>query len=511
MTPETEKAPGLELGLADSSLIGAELKRLAKQSSHYLAGLLGGLALGLVSFPIFTRVFSIAEYGLIDLAQKVLVMLAAVSKLGLQYAALRFYDGRRFAADAGSAQGYYSTMFFGVLSTGTGSALLFLIVVTIAPQSWFGPLVKVIPFLCAVVLLRALGSMLWAFLRVQERTKTFNALSVAVKAATTVAVFALFPLAGRTAQTYFGAVTLVEMALIVGLTVTLVRSGLLVPSRFDFTFFRAGVAFGVPLVVYEFAFAMLASVDRFLVRHYLGGDALGLYSVAYGLAQHANELLVMPLGMAVMPIYMRLWICEGRRPTIDFLSACLDLFLLAAAVVLAGAVAVSHDLVIVLASAKYAGAERLIPVLLTGLLIHATYVFLAAGLLIHNRTLKMAGILLVAVAFNIALNWALLPRMGLMGGALATLLSYSLCVASLGWASNRLLPLRINVRSLLVYIAAATMAGFAATRLQLDPPAVNLAAGSVLVCAVYGGSLYLLDRRVRRAVLWALVRCRGWF
>jgi O-antigen/teichoic acid export membrane protein len=106
-----------------AELIGHELKTLARQSSHYLAGLLGNLALGFVSFPIFTRVLSISEYGLMDLGQRLLVMLTIASKLGLQNASLRFYNRREFSNDIASARSYYSTLFFGML--GTSGTILF--------------------------------------------------------------------------------------------------------------------------------------------------------------------------------------------------------------------------------------------------------------------------------------------------------------------------------------------------------------------------------------------------
>ena len=100
--------------LIASETVGQELKTLARQSSHYLFGLLSSLALGFISFPIFTRMFSIADYGTIDYAQKILLLVTALSKAGGQNSALRFYDREAFAADPGRARSFYSTMLLGV-------------------------------------------------------------------------------------------------------------------------------------------------------------------------------------------------------------------------------------------------------------------------------------------------------------------------------------------------------------------------------------------------------------
>lgn len=477
---------------------GGEISRLATHASHYLAGLVGSLAIGLISFPVFTRVFSVAEYGLIDLAQKVLLLLWAASKLGLQNAALRFYDGPRFESDPSARQSYFSTLFLGVLASASAVALVFVVVEAAAPVSYMnGPLARLLSYVVVLLLLRSLGSMLWTFLRVEERTKAYNALTVGSKAATLGLVCALLPAMGRSAQTYFTGLILVEAALVAGLVSSLLRRRLLAPSRFEISLLRMGIAYGAPLVVYEFSFNVLGSTDRFLVRSFLGGEALGFYSVAYGLAQHVNEFLLLPLSLALTPIYMRIWTAEGADKTAQFLSFSFDVFLMAAAGILAVAAACAHEVVMVLASAKYAGADRLIPLLLAGLLVYTTHLFLAAGLLIYKRTVLMAGVLMGSAALNVCLNWWLLPRMGLLGAALSALLSYSLGIVWLGYLSRRLLPLRVDGRAMARYLAAAGAAWLAASGVGLGPHAVNLVAKSVTALAVYAAALYAMDPRVR--------------
>ena len=493
-----------------TQIAGGELKTLARHSSHYLAGLAGNMVLGLVSFPIFTRVFSVAEYGLMDLAQRVVLMLTIASKAGLQNAVLRFYDKDRFAADGEAERSYYSTMLLGTLAIAAGVGLAFLSINGLLPKSLVsGPLAKLTYLIAVLVLLRAAGSILWGFLRIEERTKAFNAVTVTTRAATIAAVCALLPWAGKTAQTYFGGAILVETALVAGLTAWLLRRKVLAVSRVDGALLRAGVVFGLPLVVYELAFAVLGSADRFLVRYYLGADALGFYSVAYGLAHNANEMLVAPLGLAILPIYMRIWASQGPEKTAEFLTLALDYFLLGAAGVLAVVGAAATPLVTLLASSKYAGVEPLIPLILGGLLIYATYIFVAAGLLIQKRTIQMAGLLVFAAIFNIALNCLLLPPLGLTGSALATLLSYALCIVLLGRASNRFLALRFRTSSLVQYLAAAAVAWIAGAQITLGRPAFDLLARSAVALLCYTAVLYALDDRVRHAARWVLTQCKA--
>ncbi len=163
-----------------------------------------------------------------------------------------------------------------------------------------------------------------------------------------------------------------------------------------------------------------------------------------------------------------------------------------------------------LASSKYGGADKLVPVILAALVIYATHPFVAAGLLIHKRTLLMAELLVGSAILNIGLNCLLLPRMGLMGGAITTLLSYLACILSLGYASHRLLPLHIDSVCLLKYGAAALVAWAVGSRLHFSAPIWEFLVRSSVVIACYGVTLYAVDRRVRggvsRAYDWARTR-----
>jgi O-antigen/teichoic acid export membrane protein len=259
------------------------------------------------------------------------------------------------------------------------------------------------------------------------------------------------------------------------------------------------------MVVQEIAGLVLDSGDRFMIRHFLTDYALGLYSVAYGLATYVNTLVMAPLGLAIIPIYMRLWNAEGRQKTVDFLSQGLDGFLIAAGLIMALAGAGARDAVTLLASSRYAGAERLIPTLVAGLLIYTAQIFLNAGLLIHKQTGKMATVLAWSAALNLALNWLLLPRMGLQAAALATLVAYLVCTAWLAWVSFRLLPLQISMWALMRYSAASAISWTLAAVIDLGSPLWNLPAKCLIVVVGYALALYLMDPRIR---LWSAALLR---
>ena len=507
--PAVQSTTDQAVPLISSSSFG-EIRKLFNHSSHYLLGLMGKVGLGFISLPIFTRVFSVADYGLIDFGTKILLLLTALSKMGLQNSALRWFDEKHFSSCREDASRYYSTMFFGALFTSVLVALVFLgfceSVLKHRIQSY---MLTIMVFVAGMTVIRAIQSMLWSFMRIEERTKAYNISMVAGKMAMIGAICLLLPWLGRAAKSYFSGALAAEISLALVLTAILVRRGVLSLLHFDWRLLGAGILFGGPLIFYEISTIVLDAGDRVLVTHYLGVNPLGIYSVAYGLSAQVNDLLIFPLNLALFPIYMRLWTTRGQQATADFLSTCLEIFILVAAGVCAIVAVSVRDGVVLLASSKYAGARPLIPVIVIGLLIYTMHVFLCAGLLIHKKTGTMAVVLFCSAAVNVALNCYLLPSTGLMGAAFATLVSYAFCVALLGWASNRYLSLRIRWGSICKCTIAAALIALAVSRIELKPLVLNLAARSLVAGVLYCGVLYVLEPRIHafvRGVMWRRMR-----
>jgi O-antigen/teichoic acid export membrane protein len=494
----TEKTAKQASERRPSDAVANEIKRLLQHSSHYLTGILISLALGFVSFPIFTRAFSLSDYGTIELIAKVLLLFTALSKMGLQQAALRFYDGPAFVSDRASARRYYSTMFGGMVLTATFVTLIFLGGVTLAPSSLIGPTLKTLLFLVsALIVARALTSVLFVFVRTQEKARLYSVFTVSTKVASVAVICLFLPWFGRSVRTFYSGTILVETAVVIVLCSMLLQREKLTLEGFDLTLFRNGLAFGLPLIFYELASITLDAGDRVLVRHYLGADAMGRYSVAYGMSDYVNNLLIVPLNLALAPIYLRLWKSDGQEKTSAFLSRTLDLYLMASLGIFAVAAATSRSAVLLLASSKYRGAELLIPTLVAGLLVYTSHMFITAGLIIHNDTRTMARLLAYSALFNIGLNCFLLPRIGLWAAALVTLLSYLLCVVLLGRASFKVLPLTIDGRAAGKYVLAAAIAWYAAVHVNIESPFLNLAGRMTLTVLLYVGLLYIFDARIR--------------
>jgi len=226
----------------------------------------------------------------------------------------------------------------------------------------------------------------------------------------------------------------------------------------DWTLIRDSLLFGAPLIIYELSSLVLDSGDRIIVQRYLGDHQLGLYSAAYGVSGYLQDTVMTPLNLAIFPIYMRIWNEEGKPATERFLSTSVSWFSLAALFIVGACALCSREMLTLLASARFAGADRLLTILIPSLMIYALHLFFNVGLILEKRTTLLAGIAASAAVLNIALNLYLVPRFGLMGAAFATLLGYVVMVASLIVINRKFLPLTPSASLILSGVAAVALA-----------------------------------------------------
>jgi O-antigen/teichoic acid export membrane protein len=479
-----------------------ELKTLFRHVSHYVGGRVALMLLGFASFPVFTRVFSVSDYGIMSLVLKVLLLLTVLGKFGLQNSVQRFYAEEGASSDAEVSRRYYSTLFFGAGATGALMALLFVLAMLFTPASLVETRLKhLFLFVAVLIVVRSVQPTLIGFLRAEGKTKTYNAVDIAVKAATVLLACTLLLFWKRTLTVFFGSVIVVEVAGVVALAWYLRRRGLIALQAVDWHYFRKAAVFALPLIGYELASVVLDSGDRLLVQHYMGSQPLGYYSAAYNVSTYVEEALMAPINLALFPIYMKLWVEKGKLETQAFLSRSLNGFLALAVGVVCVVLLTSRDVIVVLASSKFQDASRLLPVLVIGLLVYAVHIFLNAALLIHKKTATMAKLVVYACAINILLNVVLIPRIGLQGAAIATLASYLAMVLLMGNVSFRLIPLQISYAGFACNLAAAAIT-FAIVRLvQFHHAWANVIAKGSLALLVYAVLVCLMNPTARRMAL----------
>jgi O-antigen/teichoic acid export membrane protein len=478
------------------------LRRLALHVSNYAIGNLLVTISGFISFPIFTRIFSVAEYGILNLISATLGLLLAISKLGVQQSIVRFYGEVRAGRRENSVSQYLSTTLFGMAAVGLTTTVIWAAVSQLIPSTWWSdPRVTDLFLITAVLLfIRTVDSSLVNFLRAEERSGLLNVYNVAKRYGTLVLVLATLFYVAHDLYGYFWA-TVVAEGLAVGLLlVSMSRTRRFSPREYSPELFRRMLVFGIPMIAFELSGIVLNIGDRYVIEAMLGNEALGVYSAGYNFCQYVQVVFLAALSQAVAPMFVRSWEEKGAEETAQFVRKTLHYYLLAAFPLVAGISAVGREMLVVLASDKYTNGATIIPYVAGGMAVDGALSMLAAGLYIQKRTMIMAALMAFCAVLNVALNIGLIPSLGIVGAALATLLAY--CALSFGaWRAGRqLLPYQFPWGSTIKFALLSLIMYAIVSEISFTNRWETISAQILIGVLVYAVLVLLFDQQARSAL-----------
>lgn len=479
------------------------LRRLLIHTSNYaVANVLVTLA-GLISFPIFTRLFDVSQYGLLNLVSATLGIMVGVGKLGLQTSVVRFYAEASAGRAAFSEQTYVSTALLGMLATGTFAASALLLISEVLPASfWNDARMRDLLILTSVlVLVRVLDSCLINMLRAQERSGVYAVYLVARRyGGLSIVLFVLFNLMSGLQGFYAGTIAAEVFSLAV--LVAIVLKGRRIRfADFSPTLMRALLAFALPMALYELGSMLVAQGDRYVIQSLLGSDALGVYAAAYNFSEYAQSALLFPFGMAMAPMLSRAWETQGAAATSRFIETALHFYVLAATAVLFGMAAMGADALELLASSKYMAGATILPWVMAGMVMDGANSMLGAGLYLRKKTVTVMLLVVCAAVVNIALNFLLVPLHGIMGSAFATLMTYAGLTTGVAVCSRRYLPVRPPWMLIVKAVVCGAAMYFAVVEIHHDVLVVSIALKLIVAGLTYGSLVLLCDDRARGAAM----------
>jgi O-antigen/teichoic acid export membrane protein len=484
-----------------SSVDLREFRALYKRTSHFFAGTICLFLLGFVSFPILARIFDVEQYGLIALVSSVVAVAVVFSKFGLQTSVQRFYK-ENTVSPGDSFQRFYSTVFLSAAGMGLTVTAGFLVGLWALPRNLIDPQIRLLLlYAAALIFVRTITSMITNLLQVEGRTVAYNLLQVLTKAATIGVTLLLLLGWRRTPAVFFGGLVMVEAGAVLTMVPNLRRRGMLAVGMFDRHIFREVMHFGLPMMGVEIFWMLLDSGNRLLVELYLGAKQLGYFAAAYNISGYARDWFSTPLYLALFPMVMEMWVLKGREMTVGFLSRSLHYYVLAGIGIVSAISACSGDAINLVASPKYHAAHVLLPYLVIGMLVSSASMFFKSVLMIDKKVFLMMRINLYACLANLLLDILLLPRIGILGAAIATLVSFILMTVILAWHSQRHLALELRWVAWARFAAVGYLTAYVVSKVSLSNLLLSLAVRGSLSVILYVGTLCLLDPQVRDLIV----------
>lgn len=423
------------------------LRRFLRDGLVYGASSILARGVGLLLLPIYTRALSPAEYGVVDLLQVMRTFAALIVTLEITQGLVRFLPDA--ASDAERTTLVSTALWFTVFGYAVFAVIGWIFADSVSV--WLlGSARYAGAFRAALVYMFADGvfTLLQEQLRFELRPiphAVSSAISVASTSSLTVALLV---------WTDYRAI-----AVFIGLTVGAIAGGVAAwycarrryTFRFDRGKLRQLLSFSLPLVPSSIAVVVALYVDRLALRHLRDLQHVGLYGIGFRLASVMNMFMAV-VSTALVPLIYGRYTEAGTPREIArifraFLAVALPL------VVMAGVFA--PEVISLMATPDYLPAARVVPLLAASAILSRFWVF-APGLGIAKRTRAIATLNAASAAMNVMLNYLLIPRLGLAGAAVATLVASITTAGAYIVLGDRHYPIPYDWRRLGAAVAAST-------------------------------------------------------
>ncbi|MBN1543373.1 oligosaccharide flippase family protein [candidate division KSB1 bacterium] len=470
-----------------------------RQIGHYSLGNILIMLSGFISLPLLTRIFSKSQYGYLSLIMIVLWMSLTLTKAGLQESAVRFYTEFKLQNRPGGLNVFYSTLLLSSVAISLGVVASLWAVLHLGLKNRLDPALVHTSLLVFVwIFTGSIYMRLVNFLRAAQKTGTVNIFLVLQKYVGLALSVVLLLFVSRRIESFIIGQIAAETILIAALFLILFRDRYPKSTDFSPTFFKECLAFGLPFISLEMSTFLIKSADRFLLQLFMGAEAVAVYSVGSNLCLYLRDLFMFPLAYTITPLFMELWNEKGKEATIQFISTVFHYAVMAALPLVFGFIALSESVVFVLASEKYLDSVPIIPYLLAGSILWGFFPLYSAGIYIHKKTKYLSIFVFISFLFNGALNIILIPRMQLVGAAIATLVTYLFLAIILMAFSHRYLEIRMTFAPMLKMLGAALIMYKAVESLPLDRGIVALIVKPVVGMTIYGGLMIAIDKPLRQ-------------
>lgn len=405
---------------------------MLKHSLIYFVGRFGASAISLLAVAVYTRLLAPDEYGVYALVLSGALTAYAVLSQWLTFALSRFlpaYQGRESVVT-----GHVATAFAAICVVVVAGVLIAL------PWTEAGPERTMVLMGVAVFLAMTPAEMVLATYQMRSEAGRYVQLALLRAVLTTGIGLAL-------AWLGWGSLGLLTGVVIGHLCIVLACVGWISRSvreaHLRRSFFAELGVYGLPAALTSALGALIHASDRYIIGLLLGVEAAGLYSAPYDLTMRSLYVLMQVVAMAGNPFVMRAFESDGAAVARPLMRRQAELLLgvalpaTIACVLLAPAIATA-----LLGEAFRPTARLLMPWIAFGtVLLGFQTLYLALSFSLPRKPLYETAIVGIAALINLGLTFLLIPMMGLVGAAVATVVAYAFLLLASIVVGGRLLAM----------------------------------------------------------------------
>jgi len=375
-----------------------------------------GMVVRLISFlliPLYVRVLTTEDYGIIDLITLFGTLSAVVLSLELYQSVARYFG----PGDEPTRKEYASTGLMLYLLSFTFFSALMLVFSETVSEFIFGMKGKQEVFRLAIfsIMTTAIFNYLQNLLRYSLQPIRYSIVNIVYSLITlSLSVYFVLFLNRGLEGVYLGLFAGAIPAIALGIWYNRHYLSFSLNSRV----LKRMLQFSLPLIASSLAIYSLTYVDRLLIKHFLSLSDLGVYAVAFRIAAIPVVLLSIVNASFLPLIYNKYRDQNIGTDLIKIYRYCFGIGVLLIVLISM----LSGTIVSVIATPEYHEAARVLPLLLfSGFFLQFAGMFV--GLSLAEKTSIIALIYLGGLLTNLALNYLLIPALGITGAGWSALAS----------------------------------------------------------------------------------------
>lgn len=433
------------------------LASTVKHGGIYALGTVLAKGVGFIMLPVYTRVLTTVDYGILEILALSTDILGMLVGLGVRQAVLRYYYKYETEDERN-----------GVIST---ASLLLIVIFTLTGAvglALAGPLTSLllgpgqsehyVRLAVIAFALGALGDIPGVYLQARQRSQTFVTSNL-VRLVLALSLNILFVVYLRLGVSGIFMSTIISSIVVGGFMATsmLRETGM----RFVGPRARELIAFGAPLMVWQVGSFVLHFSDRYFLRYNRSLAEVGLYALGYKLAMLLATFAIGP--------FRDIWTAksleiarregDGASPILESILRQYNLVLVSVGLMLA---LFATDVIHLTLGAQFRDADRAVPILVLAVVFFGYRQISQTGALIGSRPGLIAWSTTIAAGGAIILNLLLIPRYGALGAAMATAAAFALEFLVMRAFSLRVHPSAVPLTQLAQPLALAATIWIAA-------------------------------------------------
>jgi len=448
-----------------------------------------------VALPVLTKSLGATYYGIWSVLTVTVSLATSFALLGFNMSIVRFLATE---TDENVIRDAFWSSCATVLLTGSAMSVALILLSCPLATSVFDDLgaARFLQIGAAMIPLNALHTLPLAFFRMRRRLGMHALLTAAYQTLVTGSLVAVV------ASGY--GLEMVILASMCAQAMFCVGSTFVIGKRFGisqprFRYIRTYVRWGAPLTPNSGILWIIHSSDRYMVSYFLGVAAAGVYGAAYALGHYASFFL-MPVQMVLYPNIVKSY-GEGRlEDTAEYLRRAIKYVMMVSIPSAFGLSVLGAPLLWILTTPEFAEGTLVIPPVAAGMVLFCFYQLMVGILHITDHTNITVRLLSTAALVNIGLNLMLIPRVGILGAAWATLIAYGILALMTIAVTRRYFRFELDLQFLGKSVAASLV--MAACLYVMSPASI----AEILVSIAVGTVIYFATLILFRGLSIAEVR-----